>query len=708
MRLPRLPTPAVAGRLARAEAATQLDRWFLWSPVAFGGGCAIYLVLRTEPPAALCLALASAGLLIAWLANRRQAAKTVAVAATLLAFLACGFGAAKLRTLGVTAPVIAAPGPRTLEAWVVDVPSPGSGGGRLLLAPQAISGLDPSELPRRVRITVGPDAMIGPGAYVRLRGTLNPPPGPASPGAYDFARDAFFHRVGGVGFAFGEPAIVAGPEPPWPLALRMRVNAARWSLARRIVDRLGERTGGVAVAMVTGHEAWLRRADEDAMRAAGLAHILSISGVHMAIVGGFVFFLFRVGVAAWPWLALRAPGKKIAAAAGLLAVAVYLVVSGAPAPAIRAAVVMSVVFLAVLTDRQAISLHSLAVAALLVLALQPEAVGQPGFQMSFAATAALVALAEARRPPIREINAPWPIRLLQGAGTWIVASIGISFVAGLATGPFAIQHFNRVALYGLPANLLLAPLSSFVIMPGLAAGAALETIGLGALPLAFAGKGIEAMLAVAQLVASRPGTVRTVASAPDYVLAISFLGILWLCLWRGRLRWLGLPLALAVSLWPRPAPPAAWIAPDGGAAAVVSGNTAVLLRPEAKAFATELWARRRGLALPADSAAARSDDYDCNRLRCFGHGSARPAISAWWTRRAPKPADLARLCAAEIAIIKPDAFAGACPRARVLTEADFRQGGAAEIYPSGSGGWRFVWAEAARGRRPWSVSGSGG
>ncbi len=296
---------------------------------------------------------------------------------------------------------------------------PGAGGGRLLIAPSAIGGIAPGGLPARLRLTVGPTGMVGPGAFVRLRAIVGPPPPPASPGSYDFARDAFFGRIGGVGFALTQPQILQGPRPPPLLALAMAVNAARWSLARRMIDDMGPRAGGVAVAMTTGHEAWLNPDDVTAMRSAGLTHILSISGVHMAIVGGFVFLIARTLIALWPWAALRAPGKKIAAGAALAAIGGYLVLSGAPAPAVRSAVTLAVVFAAVLADRRAISLHALAVAALIVLMMQPEAVVQPGFQMSFAATAALVALAELWPRPAREINTPWPIRLVQGAGTWL-------------------------------------------------------------------------------------------------------------------------------------------------------------------------------------------------------------------------------------------------------------------------------------------------
>ena len=377
----------------------------------------------------------------------------------------------------------------------------------------------------------------------------------------------------------------------------MRINAIRYDLASRIVARLGPETGGVAAAMTTGHEAWLRQADLDAMRDSGLAHILSISGLHMAIVGGFVFFAVRLAVAAWPWLALRAPGKKIAAGAGLVAVAAYLVISGGPPPAERAATTASIAFLAILLDRRAISMNALAVAAFVVLGTRPESVVQPGFQMSFAATAALVALAESWPVRVKEISAPRAIVAVQAARGWLIAACAASLVAGLATGPFAMQHFNRTVVYGLLANVATAPISSFVMMPALALGAALEPLGLGGPFLAVAGWGVEAMLAIGRFAAGLPGAVRTVASAPDAALPVAFLGVLFLCLWKGRARWLGLPLAAAVLIWPRPAPPDLWIGDGGTNAAIRSGGQAVLVRPGVRLFPADLWSRRRGLAL---------------------------------------------------------------------------------------------------------------
>jgi competence protein ComEC len=688
-----------------AEVAAQGDRWFLWSPVAFGFGGAAYLHLKAEPPLWPVLAGAAALISAVWLARGRIARRAVLIPLLLLAFGAAGFAAGKIRTEAVSAPVApATEGLRRIDGWVVDVTSPGAGGGRLLIAPVRIEGLAPEETPKRVRITVGKDALAGPGSAIRLQAMVGPPPPPASPGAYDFARDAWFDGVGGVGFSLVAPQAIELPTAPWRLRLTMAVNAVRWSLARRIVAEIGEQAGGLAAAMTTGHEAWIAPDQTNDMRAAGLAHIISISGLHMAIVGGFAFALARLLIAAWPWLALRINGKKTAAMIGLTAVLGYLIISGSPPPAERAAITASVAFAAILADRKAITLHALAVAALIILAAAPEAACEPGFQMSFAATAALVALAEAWKRPAREISVPWPIRLAQNAALWIGATIGASFVAGLATGPFAIQHFNRVASYGLAANLLVAPLSSFVMMPPLAVGAILEPFGLGGPFLTLAGWGIDGMTSIAARVASLPGAVMVVPSAPAAALPVSFLGILILCLWKGRLRLVGLPLACAVLLWPRPPMPDLWIAADGAAAAMRDGSTPVLLRPESRRFAADLWARRRGMQ-PLDDVraeAVRDQHFTCDRSSCLP--KAGEAISGWWGKRAPSADQMAELCAAQVVVLRSPAppLPSACTGRLVLSKAAFERGGSAELWRTKQG-WRIVWAQSLRGERPWST-----
>jgi competence protein ComEC len=699
---PRLGAWVALKRLVLAEGLSNLDRAFLWAPAMFGLGAAAYLEATAEPLlwplAGVAVALAAA-----WaLARRWNAPRGLIVLTSLAAFGAAGGLAAKLRSDHVAAPLVAGERVvRRVDGFVADVASPGAGGQRLVIAPVAISGLPPERTPRRIRVTIGQNPIPTPGRAVHLKAMLGQPPPPAAPGSYDFARDAWFDSIGGVGFVIGDIETVSLDPPPTRLRIAMAVNAFRWRLAQRILARMGPSSGGIGVAMVTGYEAWITQGQTDAMRASGLAHILSISGLHMAIVGGFVFALARLAVAAWPWLALRAPGKKIAAIAGLLSVLAYLVVSGAPPPAERSAITASVAFLAILFDRRAITLHGLAVAALLILAWKPEAAGEPGFQMSFAATAALVALAEAWPRPLKEISTPWWIRWPQAGFAWLAISVAASFVAGLATGPFAMQHFNRVAIWGLPANLAVEPLSSFVIMPFLAIGAVLEPLGWGAPFLAVAGWGIDAMVAVANAFAGIHGAQRIVASAPPQVLVVAFLGLMMLCLWRGRLRWIGAPMALSIALWPRPEPPHAWIAADGATAAVRSGEAAVLLRTDAKRFGAELWARRRGLEPAAWSL------YACERRVCAPAPGAPVRLALTWSRKTPDAQTLSGLCAsAEVVVVRaaaPERIPPLCAETVLLTAEDFAKGGAAELYRRPDG-WRIAWAQPLRGDRPWSHS----
>ncbi|WP_411287028.1 ComEC/Rec2 family competence protein [Phenylobacterium sp.] len=688
------------------QTALQADRWTLWTPVALGLGSAVYFGLLREPQAWVAWVLAGLTLALLVVGGRWSPARAVTCALVLAACALGGFSVAKLRTESVKAPVAPAGAkPQRLEGWVVDVAQPGQGGQRLLIAPVRIGDWTAEATPIRVRVTLRPGTPLpGPGEAVSLFALVNPPPPPASPGAYDFARDAFFESVGGVGLALAEPRPwTPQVSAPWRLRLTMRVNAVRWALTLRIVEALGPESGGLAAAMTTGHEAFIPREQVDDLRASGLAHIISISGLHMAIVGGFAFGAARLGVAAWPWLALRVPGKKLAAILGLAAVGGYLVLSGAPPPAERAAITAGVAFCAILVDRQAISLHALALAAMAVLLLQPEAVTEPGFQMSFAATAALVALAEAWPRPVREIDVPWPIRLAQAAVTWTLASIAVSFVAGLATGPFAIQHFNRVATWGLISNLVVAPISSFLMMPGLALGAALTPLGLGQAPLEVAGASIEMMNRVAHTAASAPAAQLVVASAPAWTLPVAFLGLLWLCLWKGRLRWAGAPFALAVLLTPRPAAPDIWVAHDGAAVALRQGREAVLLRPDVKLFGAELWARRRGLT-PLISEAARDARFQCDAWSCApGPGAPVRLAAAWNVRRPLKPGRIEALCASgEVVILRNDFRPEACAGPLVLTGHDFARGGSVELYRRAGGGWRMVWAQDLRGRRPWT------
>ena len=687
----------------------QAARWVLWLPVAFGAGCAAYFGLKTEPApwAAWAIGVAAIGTagMARWAASRRAACIALAMTAVGLA----GFADAKLATEQARAPVLPdGIGVAQVTGRVVDIAEAAGGRMRLLIQPVAISGLTPAELPARVRLTLRDPSDVEPGDGLTVHAILDPPPGPASPGGFDFARDAWFSRLGGVGLALSPPRPVALPPMDWRLWAQVRLNTLRWRLASRLAADLGgSDAAGLAAAVTTSHQAWLSEADAQDLRDAGLAHMLAIAGLHTAAVTGFVYAAVRLLVAAWPWLALRVSGKKLAAGAGLVACGVYLALSGAHPPARRAAITASVAFLAMLCGRRPISMRSLAIAALAVLALQPISVVQPGFQMSFCATAALVAMAEAwpRRPG--RIEAPWFIAWPQHVWDWTVAMVAVSLVAGLATAPFALQHFNRMATYGLFANFAADLVASLVLMPSLVVCAAAAAAGLPsgwmAAPQAVAVTAARAILAIAHLFATLPGAVRTLPSAPQPALVTAFLALVFACLWRGRLRWVAAPLSAAVLVWPRAAPPVAWIAADGNNAAVVEDGRAVVLKPAVRAFASNAWATRRGLLTPFDPQSEAELAFDCDRSACSPRYGVSPALGAWWSRRAAPPDRLAGLCqASDILVVRGPAPArDICPHALVLNRADFLRGGSAEIFADPAG-WRVAWAQTERGLRPWS------
>ena len=689
---------------------------FLWVPVAFGLGAAIYLGVKSEPPLWPAASAAVAIGLGAGVAAWRGTNRALIGALVLAAMVAAGFSVAKLRSDHVAAPIVPTGlGVAAIEGYVVDVDTPSASGPRLLIAPTYVSHLAADQMPLRVRIVMPPGGFVAPGQAVAVKALLDPPPAPAAPGAYDFARDAWFEGEGGVGLARSAPRVIGAPPAPWRLRLVMGVNAFRWATARRLASDMNQVMGGhagdaagLAVAVTTSHQDWLSAEVRNDLRGSGLAHMLAIAGLHTAALSGFVFFSLRFLVAAWPWLALRVNGKKVAAVGGLLAVGAYLVLSGAHAPARRAAITASVAFTAILMDRQAVSLRSLALAALIILLADPEVVVQPGFEMSFCATASLVALAEIWPRAPRAVGLPWHLSLIQRGRDWIVALFVVSLVAGAATGPFAIQHFNRIANFGVFANLTADLIASVVMMPALAIALLLEAVGHGlAAPALFvAGWAAKTVIAIGHLFATAPGAAGATSAAPQIALAISYVGILFICLWSGWLRWIGLPLAFAVALWPRPAPPLIWVAADGADAAIAVRGQEVALRPGVRAYATDVWAQRRGLAAPADMLRARGAMFDCDYWSCTAREGVKPSLGIWWTRRKPKPARLAELCASsEVLVLRADVMLpGSCHNALVLRPGDFAVGGAAELFAD-KGGWRVAWSQPLRGERPWSKIG---
>ncbi|MGZ3297749.1 MAG: ComEC/Rec2 family competence protein, partial [Asticcacaulis sp.] len=634
----------------------------------------------------------------------------------LLLFLIAGAGAGicKLRAEHVRAPVIQAEdsGPAMVSAFVIDNVSNSEDVPRLLLAPVSVRGLTADKVPLRMRVSLRRGVIeagdIRPGDFISVFAIVNPPPSPLMPGGYDFAQAAWFQGMGGVGFAPGIINRLPTPKHGLRLDMVMRLNRLRWDITRAIVAtvtpefRDGHATGGFAAALVTGHQAYIPQPFVQSMRDSGLAHILSISGVHMAIVGGFVFFALRALMAAIPPLALRVPVKKLAAALSIVCILLYLAISGSPAPAVRSAVVACIAFGAVLLDRRALSLRALAIAAFVVIAATPEAVLQPGFEMSFCATAALLALAETLKPPVREINVPRWVRLYQQTVHGIWLSLQASIVATAATTPFAIAYFNRFTLYGLLSNLFEAPITGLLVMPFLAIGTVCLGTPVAWIALRIAGLGLWLIRWVSDTAAGLPGAVIDWASAPNYVLFIAFAGIIWVCLVRGRTRWLGLVLAFSILYWPRLAAPDVWVDPQGGNAAIRTVQGAYVLRTGVRQYGFVQWAHHYGLKVL--DAPARDSDYECPGYACYPLPSAKLRIGFWFSRKPPRDIAMITLCLnSDLIIMRNDElnWPEECKGVNRITAPDLNRLGALEMTRLPTG-WQIRSAQSLRGNRYWS------
>ncbi len=397
---------------------------------------------------------------------------------------------------------------------------------RLTLAPVARP-----DLPAKVRANAAPDTLppgLKAGDMVRLKARLMPPPASALPGSYDYAVRAYFDGIGATGRAIGPVALVsAGTQG---LGLRERLGA-------HVHARLPGPEGAIAVAFATGEQAGISEADADAMRRSGLAHLLSISGLHVsALIAGVMFLVYRL-LALSPTLALRLPLILIAACAGAAAGVGYTLLTGAQVPTVRSCVAALLVIAGLMLGREAISLRLVAVGALVVMLFWPEAVIGPSFQMSFAAVTAIVALYEwpRARAFFARREEGWAKRFGRFFATLLVSGVAVE----LTLMPIALYHFHRAGLLGALANLIAIPLTSFVVMPAEALALALDLVGLGAPAWWVTGWALRFLLGLAHMVSALPHAVMAMPATGSFILALTMGGLIWLMLWRGPLRLAG-------------------------------------------------------------------------------------------------------------------------------------------------------------------------
>lgn len=666
------------------------ERWPLWIPALLGTGIAGYFALPSEPPplagpAALFLAACLARLL--WHGPARSASLAILICAL-------GFAAAQWRAEQVAAPVITHRiGPLRVEGRVVAVTDRAPGGATLILDRLHLVRRYPMRVPKKVSLTMRvhkPPPEIG--DRVGLLGVLMPPPPPAAPGSFDFARAAWFQQIGAVGYVLGTPAVIEKPPHDGLLdGARLALADMRRTLSLRIRSQLASPAGPVASALLTGDESGVDTRTNQALRDAGVGHLLSISGLHMAMVAGIVFFAVRTALALVPPVVLRWPIKKWAAVAALFGAFFYLLLSGAAVPTQRSFLMTAVALGAILIDRSPISLRVLALAAAAILLVMPEALLNVSFQLSFASVAALMVLYEAAGP-----------RLLPGKGAgleqralvWLLAALLSGLVAELALAPIAAFQFNRLVLYGVVANLFAIPLFGVWVMPLGVLALALMPLGLERWALAPMGWGIDLLLAGARWVASWPGSVLPVPAIPTYAFALMVAGGLWFVLWRRKWRWLGLlPIVAGIALTLLARPPDVLIARDGRLVAVRNSDGRLVFSSFKRGkFARDLWLRRDGLA-PASS---NADLAECDSAGCAFHGPAGQPVFY-----AIEPDGLEAQCRSATIVVSTSPIPS-CPSARlVIDDTALRRGGAHAIWLE-EDSLRVRTAQDERGDRPWS------
>ncbi len=706
-------------------------------------GSCVYLGLPGEPEPLVVRVCALCAVVLALMMHLLGASPLWRTLVICIATSLCGAAWCQVHAGWASSPTLSGNGgAHWVTGWVerIDPPSEDRNA-RLTLRVVEISNMN--QTPKRVRVTaVSPEAqgLPGLGDGVRVRAWLAGPPGPATPGGYDFARNAYFGRLGGVGRALEDFALtdlpLSGFEGLQRRLARVRAGVAaavfqsacqgaglQPSLSARdlkvcapgvspITEPLSSieirrRSAGALVAVViTGERSQLPVGASEALRAAGLGHILAISGLHMALVAGGAFGALSLGLAAIPQVARGRDIRRWAAAGALMVAVAYLVVSGAAVSTQRAFVMASVVMMAVILRRRALSLHTVALAGVVVLLIAPQSAAGPGFQMSFAATTALIAGYRALERRRQEHGLGQAERRLVGrVGGAMVDLSRASFIAGLATGPFAAFHFNRIAVFGLGANLAAMPIFSFWVMPLAVVAGILAFIGqaigapwLGGLFAWLAGAGAALVIVIAEGVAAAPHALRMVASAPALALALVVAGLVAVCVLNAGRILVALPIGLLGSgLWLLGDDPDVWLGADGRVIVFGAATAPVATEPSYFGdYRRDVVLRRSGIDGELTDVATFDQALRCDRLGCVA--TVNNTVLAFPTAVRSLPDDCTR---ADLVIVRDPDLAKqvsslACGNGAVLADQYHRP---LTIHVE-HGRWQV--REAQHEGRPWS------
>ncbi len=673
--------------------------WFEWLPVAVGAGILCYTMLPEEPVLWPALVLVPLLLVAGFIFRAHRPARLTTL---YLIMITLGFVAAHWQTSRINAPMLKEPLFITKMQGEVTRITPAEHRLSVILNVRSIADMkDVSIMPTRVRMSLrGNHTALRVGDVIELRGKLFPPSPPLMPGGYDFSRHFFYRHIGGMGYVIPPYTIIErGAERSSYYALLGDLQQFRYELERWLLDSMPKPANGLIVAFTTGDTLALDKGAEAALRGSGLTHILSISGMHMAIVCGLFFFGLRFIMAAIPPLALRINIKKLSATLALLGGAAYLVLADFPVSAVRAYVMIFFFFLAVLLDRQAVTVRSLAWAALAILLFQPSSLVEAGFQLSFIATLALVVF-------YREVAMRWggvwseELRWWQRPALYIAGLITSSLIASFTTAPFVAAYFNVFNAYSILANLITLPLMSFLIMPALILALFLAPLGLGEPFLWLAAKGGEWMIALAAWVTAIPGANWYIPPISDWALICVAAGTLFLLLGPPRWRFWGLlPICLAMltSLW--------FKQPD---IIIEREMWHIALRDKDdqwwlwrgrsnRNFVVRYWQEKLGEEMKVWKFEDTLPGLKCYRQGCWWNAYGKTVVLPW------KPEFLKHACRhADIVITRfRDEAKEYCPNVLRITQDELKNGGSVGVYMRGEK-LEIRYSCGRQADRPWS------
>lgn len=608
----RNPLSSGLDALERFLGAAGFDR-APWLAVAFAAGIAAWFALAGPAQwlalVALCLGAAVLAAALLRIDGRFPYLRLALIVVPAALALGCLTVWAKSELIG--APAIPRPIVAELTGKVLGrEDQPAEDRVRLLLATRE-PGTGRAIVVRINLLTKATTPAMADGAVLQLRARLMPPSPPMLPGGYDFARTAWFAGLSATGSVLGEPRVIASAPPGASLERLQR------GLSEHIHARLEGSPGGIAAAFASGDRGGIAAADEEAMRDAGLTHLLSVSGLHVSAVVALVYFLAIRLLALWPWLALRVRLPILAAGAAALAGIGYTLLTGAEVPTVRSCIGALLVLLALAVGREPLSLRMLAVAAICVMLLWPEAVVGPSFQMSFGAVIAIVALVGSA--PARRFLAPrdegWWTRGLREFAMLLVTGVVIE----LALLPIGLFHFHKTGVYGALSNVIAIPLTTFVTMPLIALALLLDTVGAGTPAWWLCGKSLDLLLGLAHWTASQPGAVTRLPAMGGALFGVFLGGALWLALWRGKVRLLGLvPAVIAGASLALLRPPDLLVSGDGHHVGIVEagGERLLLLRESRDSFAAETLTELAGMSGEV-TALAKWPGARCSADFCF-------------------------------------------------------------------------------------------